>query len=299
MSDSKDKPTAIVSKAGNVAATRKLLKATDQAAGIVSSDDDPQEDRTWKAEPDKQPDQTGQQTDGKPDKLELGNVTTPDVDGDAGDDPDHSRTREVDILAVSKRLQARDDWPAIEQRRNELMKLGRKQFPDKRDRQQWTYSQLDEQYPEPDPPKLGEIGHHVQFENVKPAPDKELQNSGVRGLQDIPPGWGELPGNASLQAEIGWVQAERLRIVDEQASGATVVHLDRARAPAPSMAALGWLETSIRSYAKYVDVAAKATSTQADEAELVRRERVSIDEMRSLLGEMIGDEVCPACGRPV
>jgi hypothetical protein len=64
----------------------------------------------------------------------------------------------------------------------------------------------------------------------------------------------------------GWVQAQRLRIVTEQASGATVVHLDRAGAPAPSWAALGWLETSIRSYAKFVDVAARATSTVDGEA---------------------------------
>jgi len=121
----------------------------------------------------------------------------------------------------------------------------------------------------------------------------------VTGLGDIPVSWGELPNNASLQAEIGWCQANRLRIVEEQASGATVVHLDRAMVPAPSMAALGWLETSIRSYAKYVDVAAKATAQQQDEAELVRHERMRIEEMRGLLREMVGDEVCPACGREI
>ena len=33
-----------------------------------------------------------------------------------------------------------------------------------------------------------------------------------------------------------------------------------ASTPAPSMAALSWLETSIRSYAKYVDVVARALS---------------------------------------
>jgi hypothetical protein len=49
------------------------------------------------------------------------------------------------------------------------------------------------------------------------------------------------------------------------------------------------LETSIRAYAKYVDVAAKVTATQQDEQELVRRERMAIDEIRSLLAEMVGD----------
>jgi hypothetical protein len=49
------------------------------------------------------------------------------------------------------------------------------------------------------------------------------------------------------------------------------------------------LETSIRAYAKFVDVAAKATATQQDEQELVRRERRSIEEVRALLAEMVED----------
>jgi hypothetical protein len=85
------------------------------------------------------------------------------------------------------------------------------------------------------------------------------------------------------------VQAQRLRIVEERSSGATVVHLDRARSPAPSWAALGWLETSVRSYAKFVDVVAKSLGTQQDEAAMVRRERLAIDEMREILAEMHKD----------
>ena len=86
------------------------------------------------------------------------------------------------------------------------------------------------------------------------------------------------------------MQAQRLRIVTEQASGATVVHLDRAGSPAPSWAALGWLETSIRSYAKYVDVAAKATANADDEAEVWRHERMALEEVQALLDEMRDDE---------
>ena len=82
------------------------------------------------------------------------------------------------------------------------------------------------------------------------------------------------------------MQANRLRIVEERAAGATVVRLDLSGSPAPSWAALGWLETSIRSYSKYVDVAAKATSTVDGEAAVWRRERVAIEEMIALLDEM-------------
>jgi hypothetical protein len=52
---------------------------------------------------------------------------------------------------------------------------------------------------------------------------------------------------------------------------------------------LGWLETSIRSYAKYVDVAAKATASDEGEATVMRHERMAIEEVRQLLEEMIED----------
>ncbi len=56
--------------------------------------------------------------------------------------------------------------------------------------------------------------------------------------------------------------------------------------PCASWAALGWLETSIRSYAKFVDVAAKATASEEGEAAVMKRERVAIDDVRALLDEM-------------
>ena len=108
-----------------------------------------------------------------------------------------------------------------------------------------------------------------------------------RGLYDLPASWPALPANASLAADIAWVQSNRLAVVEERpGSGPTRVHLDRAHEPAPSRAALGWLETSVRSYAKYVDVAARAASAQVDEQEGVRRERMAIDAIRALLDEM-------------
>ena len=96
------------------------------------------------------------------------------------------------------------------------------------------------------------------------------------------------------------MQANRLRIVTEHPSGATSVHLDHALSPAPSWAALGWLETSIRSYAKYVDVAAKATAIADGEASVVRRERMAIEEVQRLLDEMMPDgPTCPECGQTI
>jgi hypothetical protein len=131
-------------------------------------------------------------------------------------------------------------------------------------------------------------------------PSSEGSDSGsIQGLNELPKGWPELAMNASLGADVGWVQANRLRVVEERPGKATVVRLALALSPAPSWAALGWLETSIRSYAKFVDVAAKVSGGADDEGAVMRRERKSVDEVKALLREMEeSEDTCPHCGRP-
>lgn len=111
----------------------------------------------------------------------------------------------------------------------------------------------------------------------------------VQGLTDIPASWPPLVGNAPIAAEVSWVQANRLSVVEERQSGAAVVRLDRAHGPAPSWGAIGWLEISIRSYAKFIEVAAKCTAEPEDELRHVRREKMRIEEIRGLLAEMLPD----------
>ena len=155
----------------------------------------------------------------------------------------------------------------------------------------FNYSVLYRLYP-PKPLPANEIEKNnsetARVQKVPMSPNFQGGDVGlgrVTGLSDIPESWPTLPANASLSAEIGWVQAERLRIVEERGIS-TVVRLEKARSPAPSWSALSWLETSIRSYAKYVEVAAKAALTSTDEAAHVRREEMAIEEIRELLREM-------------
>lgn len=139
--------------------------------------------------------------------------------------------------------------------------------------------------PEPDPPAP------IEPDPLPPDPPAALEppapvvsvvasTGGVAGLGDLPEDWPVLPANASLAAEIAWTQANRLRVVQGGA-----VDLSRSLGPAPSYAALSWLETSILYPAKFADVCVKASGDTQDDAEGVRREKVSIDELRTLLSE--------------
>ncbi len=117
---------------------------------------------------------------------------------------------------------------------------------------------------------------------VEPPPSPIPSDQGVIGLGTLPDSWGVLPANASLQAEISWVSANRLRVRD--GSG---VDLSKALSPAPSYSALSWLETSILFPSKFADISVKATANQDDEKEAIRREKLSIEEIRGLLAEML------------
>lgn len=115
-------------------------------------------------------------------------------------------------------------------------------------------------------------------------PDSD--EASIRGLDKIPRSWPPLPPNAGLAQEIQWVQACRIDVVQELSDGVYRVRLERADRPAPSKAALGWLETSIRAYAKYCDIAAKAAATYQSDEERTRKERIAIDRIRQLLESM-------------
>ena len=191
-----------------------------------------------------------------------------------------AHAREADKLAITKRFTAEGRWTEIEPIKTAMLREARRAGWTRADAQAWAYWEVDRQYPplpEPEP---------VDCDNVPPAPASVPASDGLSGLHDVPDSWPELPAGSSLQAELQWVQSNRLAVVEERSPGVTVVHLDRAHEPAPSRAALGWLETSIRSYAKYVDVVARTLRDEADEAETVRRERLAITDIRELLSEM-------------
>ncbi|MEZ6138378.1 MAG: hypothetical protein R3C53_26140 [Pirellulaceae bacterium] len=182
----------------------------------------------------------------------------------------------VDILGISKRLQKDPRWPEIiEPLRTKMMKERRQKGLSKAEAQAETYSELDRLYP---PLEAPAEALEAQF---------AAADRGVSGLCELPEDWTELPANASLQVEIAWVSANRLRV-----RSGTGVDLSKAMSPAPSYSALSWLETSILFPSKFADISVKATAQQDDEKEHIRREKLAIAEIRELLEEMLEDGDC-------
>jgi hypothetical protein len=231
-------------------------------------------------------DQAVAQADAKAGRQEMGNVSPSPISGPAAELPAAlARTR------VRDRLIARDDWADISKLAKEMRSECNRKRMTAEDREDFVWSELDRLYPPmretASTPKSATPDTDATCEISKAQSAALLDSGRVQGLGDLPPGWPSLPANASLTAEIGWVQANRLYVVEELDRGGTRVRLDRAHEPAPSRAAIGWLETSIRSYAKYVEVAAKATGAGQDEQAQERQERLDLEDIRSLLAEMM------------
>jgi hypothetical protein len=129
---------------------------------------------------------------------------------------------------------------------------------------------------------VAHAGEPVDVLSILKAATERLSVAHVSGLGELPEAWPTLPANASLQMEISWVSANRLRVRD--GSG---VDLSKALSPAPNYSAPSWLETSILFPSKFADISVKATQNQEDEAQHIRREKLAIKEIRGLLIEML------------
>ena len=204
---------------------------------------------------------------------ETGSVTNTEnvlltTDGD-GPGPIGTGAREAPPIDVTDRLRREGRWSEAEPRKNQLIREYHAAGMTRPEAKLAAYAEIARLYP-PMTAAAPEI----------PAPPPE--SAGLSGLGDIPADWPDLPDNAQLATEVQWVQANRVRVRQGDS-----VDLSKARSPAPSWSALSWLETAILFPSKWADITARATATQADERESVRRERVSIEEVRSLLAEML------------
>ena len=215
---------------------------------------------------------------------------------------------------VTKRLRADKRWAEAEPIRDRLMREARETGLSKEAAQVSIYQQLDAMFPPivqetTETPETtieesnndnqvlnrtseGDVVNHEDQRDEREAaavvesPARpRSSDSTVDGLGKIPASWPQLPSNATLSQEVQWVLANRIQVIKETNDG-IVVDLSKALSPAPSYATLGWLETSIRAFAKFVDVSTKASANSQDDADKVKREKLEIAEIRELLGQM-------------
>ncbi len=193
---------------------------------------------------------------------------------------------------ICMRMKREGKWSeAVNEQKNAMIKEARAGGMDQVSAKLWAWNQVDRLNPPDAVEAESPIDESPQSEGSQgnlPSAPPQVESGGVRGLGDIPDNWPEpMPDNASLPVELAWVQAQRLRVIDDRGN-TTHVHLDRATTPAPSMSALAWLETSVRSYAKYTDVAARVLGASSDDdSEHVRREHMDIAAIRRLLEQVI------------
>ncbi len=174
-------------------------------------------------------------------------------------------------IALTERLRREGNWSAASKFKDDALRDFRAKGMKRDEASEAAWEAMEQAYPP--------IDAVVSTTDIRAEEPIDTQ---VQGLSEIPADWPPLPANASLQAEISWVTANRLRVRD--GSG---VDLSRALSPAPSYSALSWLETSILFPSKFADISVKATANQDDEKEAVRREKMAIEEVRSLLAEML------------
>lgn len=204
--------------------------------------------------------------------------------GQADSDDQPTTPAEPLKVTLKRRLEADGRWPTVEPLRDQMMREARAKGLTKQQAQDWTYGELERMYPAPtEPPAEHGDSTTTTIDDVPESSDSPARPR--EGLGDIPADWPDLPDNAPLAVELGWVQAQRLRVVEERPNRQSIVRLERAGSPAPSWAALGWLDTSIRNPSKFVDVCVKGLAQQELESEVVRRERRSIEDVRTLLAE--------------
>lgn len=202
----------------------------------------------------------------------------------------------MDILEITRTWQRAGKWSEVEPLRDQLMREARRSGLTKESAREEVYAKLLEMFPQATqpPPQTNEGSEAGGGANLAGSDDgasgatHARDGEAVSGLSSIPEDWPDLPASSTLAQEVQWVQANRLRLVRETQHG-TEVDLRKAMTPAPSWSALGWLETSIRAYSKFVDVAAKASASAEDEREMVKREKLAIEEVRGLLAEMIAE----------
>ena len=102
-------------------------------------------------------------------------------------------------------------------------------------------------------------------------------------VRPLPTAWGEIAESAPFEVEVEWVHQNRVLVVEDRPNKRPEFHWERAQRPAPSYGAVNLMEFAATNRKGFMDILQRMKPGMAGEEDIVRREKVRIEEIRRIL----------------
>jgi len=176
-------------------------------------------------------------------------------------------------IGLHDRLRRSGQWPEAAAWKNAKIKELRAGGMSRAEAKETAWRLLAEQYPpEPDP---------------GPAGDGAAAKCTATGhVGPLPTTWGDLPESAPFDAEVEWVHQNMVLVIEDRGTKPPIFHWDRAQSPAPSHGAQNLMHFAATNRAGFMNMLQRIKPGMAGDDDIVRREKVRIEEIRRILQEL-------------
>ena len=183
-------------------------------------------------------------------------------------------------IELTERLRREGRWAEASKRKDEMVKLLRAEGMKRTEAVEEAWRRLAVEYPP--------LPHTAEPEPEHGDDEAEEKAAGrVVGPTTLPAAWGELPDSAPFEVEVEWVHQNRVLVVEERAGGASRLHWERARKPAPSYGAVNLMEFAATNRKGFMDILQRVKpATDDGDEENIQREKKSIAEIRGILEQL-------------
>ena len=106
-----------------------------------------------------------------------------------------------------------------------------------------------------------------------------------------PESWGALPESAPFDAEVEWVHQNMVLVIEDRGTKPPRFHWDRARTSPPSYGAQNLMQFAATNRAGFMSMLQRVKPGMGGDGELVRREKVRIEEIRRILEQFRDIEI--------
>ena len=182
-------------------------------------------------------------------------------------------------IELTERLRREGRWEEASKRKDEMVKLLRAEGMKRTEAVEEAWRRLAVEYPP--------LPHTAEPEPEHGDDEAEEKAAGrVVGPTTLPAAWGDLPESAPFEVEVEWVHQNRVLVVEERASGKSLLHWERARKPAPSYGAVNLMEFAATNRKGFMDILQRVKPGENGDEENIRREKTSIAEIKRILEDL-------------